>query len=237
MTESAHNFFLRPPHQLLSLLGEWSKCIIKFDTYYPHYKKKQEMTEFAYNLSLIQLFSKQILLPVALFDCVVKLANHHPYYKKKLGMTKFAYKPSRLRLSLQLSSSFNDRPNYMGQFAAYLPHYKEKSEMTQSAHNSLLIRPPPKLLSPVHNVSSNCYGWTNRPNASFNLFCAAQTAKFLSENNHLSSELDYVICLINTANIANIDWYSIKFKGVTHIMLAAKLYHNLVDSVTKAQIC
>ena len=237
ITECAYNpLLLQPPPQLLSLPGDWSKCVVKFGTYHPHYKEKREMTEFAYNLSLIQPSSEQISLPGALFDCVIKPANHHPHYKEKLGMTKSAYKPSLLRPPPQLSSPPNDRPDYVGQFAAYHPHYKEKSGMTKSAHNPLLVRPLPKLLSLVHGASSNCCGWTNRPDASFNLSCAAQTAKFLPDSNDLLSQIDYVICLTNTTIKANIDWYSIKYKRVTRIVLAAELYHNLADSVTKAQI-
>ena len=108
--------------------------------------------------------------------------------------------------------------------------------MTKSAHNLLLVWPLAKLLLLVHGVSSNCCGWTNRPDASFNLFCTAQIAKFLPDNNDLLSQIDYVIYFTNTTNKANIDWYSIKYKRVMRIVLAAELYHNLADSVTKAQI-
>ncbi len=93
--ECAYNPLLfRPPLQLLSLPGDWSKYVVKFDTNHPYYKEKWEMTGFVYNLSLIQSSSKQILLPGALFDCVIKPAIYHPYYKKKLGMIDSAYKPS-----------------------------------------------------------------------------------------------------------------------------------------------
>lgn len=50
------------------------------------------MTEFAYNFSLIQQFSKQNLLPSALSNCIIKSAYNYSYYKKKLDITESAYK-------------------------------------------------------------------------------------------------------------------------------------------------
>ena len=44
----------------------------------------------------------------------------------------------------------------------------------------------------------------NLPDASFNLFCVAQIAKFLPDDNDLSSQIGYVICLANIVNKANI---------------------------------
>lgn len=40
-------------------------------------------------------------------------------------------------------------------WATYHPHYKEKLGMTKSAHNPLLVRPPPKLLSRPGDWSNN----------------------------------------------------------------------------------
>ena len=51
-------------------------------------------------------------------------------------------------------------------FAIYHLHYKEKPGMTESAHDSFLLRPLPKLLSPP-NALFDCCGWKNLSAAFF----------------------------------------------------------------------
>ena len=51
-------------------------------------------------------------------------------------------------------------------FAIYHLHYKEKPGMTESVHDSFLLQPSPKLLSPP-GVSFNCCGWRNLSAAFF----------------------------------------------------------------------
>ena len=103
MIKSAHKpFLVRPPLKLLSLLGTTSDCVVKFATYYPHYKKKFWIIKSTFNSFLFRLPPKLISPFRASSDYIVKImklsrcipkagkhlvAVHQPHYKEKLWKT------------------------------------------------------------------------------------------------------------------------------------------------------
>ena len=223
MTESTHKpFLVRPPPKLLSLPGATSDCVVKFATYHPHYKEKLRIIESTYNPFLLRSPPKLISPLRASSDYIVKIMKL-PRCVPKAGKHLFA---------------------------VHHPHYKEELRRTSAAYDPCLHYSSDKL-----RTIASVY----QPKASFVPSHAAQTIEFSPDNNVLlnkrlkwqitdkscglrynqdtllSSQIGYVICLANTTNKANIDWYSMKCKRVTRIVIAAELYHNLAESMTKAR--
>ena len=199
MTESAYKpSLIRQPPKLTSPLHTLSDYVRKFAAYHPHYK------------------DKHISNPTRTFACIARLglvAKQGKTPKVVLYLHSHPLQPPSSLLSSTLSEC---AVMFTWQFslnlASLLADYLSVKLTSQKAVKAVENR---KYLTSTQNL----------PDASFDLSCVAQTAKFSPNNNDLSSQIGYVICLADTVNKANIiHWSSMKCKRVTRGILAVELY-------------
>ena len=201
------DFYIRPPPELIVLLGASPDCIIKvmkslydvpkagnhwFATYHPHYKEKLGMTEFTCDFCL--------------------------YRSDPLGIVEMQTDDTLKQYVAQKAR---------GAYIASVCQPEASFELSRAAQTVEFSPDDIALLNKrlqwqITNKSRELrYVKLDRDTLQLVVF----TDSSFANNKDLSSQISYVIYLANATNKANIiHWSSIKCKRLTRIVLVAELY-------------